>query len=189
MVLEEEEYEDPDEELHCIVHLWTLEPTTAALDWACGPGKVDCSPGLRGQSCYEPDNVVAHADYAFDAHYHQMGMAAGTCYFNGVATITTTDPIAPKDPSNGSVQLRSESYSRPNFVCGGVKGLGLQASGQQIASRAVGSDALATTFTPRNAVEATSTSISTTLPSTVENQPNLLAFGTHFDINRAGVLV
>ena len=37
--------------------------------------------------------------------------------------------VAPKAPSNGSVQLRSESYSRPNFVCGGVKGLGLQASG------------------------------------------------------------
>uniref|UniRef100_A0A7C9AUR5 glucan endo-1,3-beta-D-glucosidase n=1 Tax=Opuntia streptacantha TaxID=393608 RepID=A0A7C9AUR5_OPUST len=64
----------------------------AALDWACGPGKVDCSPLLQGQHCYEPDNVVAHANYAFDAYYHQMGMAAGTCYFNGVATITTTDP-------------------------------------------------------------------------------------------------
>ncbi|KAJ8447694.1 hypothetical protein Cgig2_031748 [Carnegiea gigantea] len=46
--------------------------------------------------------------------------------------------VAPKDPSNGSVQLRSESYSRPNFVCGGVKGQGLQASGEQIASKAVG---------------------------------------------------
>ncbi|KAK1364788.1 hypothetical protein POM88_040349 [Heracleum sosnowskyi] len=32
----------------------------AALDWACGPGKVDCAPLLQGQSCYEPDNVAAH---------------------------------------------------------------------------------------------------------------------------------
>lgn len=64
----------------------------AALDWACGPGKVDCSPLLQGQPCYEPDNVVAHANYAFDAYYHKMGMAAGTCYFNGVATVTTSDP-------------------------------------------------------------------------------------------------
>ncbi|KAL8161240.1 hypothetical protein V2J09_012729 [Rumex salicifolius] len=64
----------------------------AALDWACGPGRVDCSPLLEGQPCYEPDNVVSHADYAFDSYYHRMGMDSGACYFNGVATVTTTNP-------------------------------------------------------------------------------------------------
>ncbi|CAO2829975.1 unnamed protein product [Amaranthus hypochondriacus] len=64
----------------------------AGLDWACGPGKVDCSPLLQGEPCYEPDNVVSHANYAFDTYYHKMAMAPGTCYFNGVATITTSDP-------------------------------------------------------------------------------------------------
>jgi exo-beta-1,3-glucanase (GH17 family) len=64
----------------------------AALDWACGPGKVDCSGLMQGQPCYEPDNVEAHATYAFNAYYHGMGMGSGTCYFSGVAVITTTDP-------------------------------------------------------------------------------------------------
>lgn len=64
----------------------------AALDWACGPGKVDCSPLLQGKPCYEPDSVVAHATYAFDTYYHQMGKASEACDFKGVATITTTDP-------------------------------------------------------------------------------------------------
>ncbi|KAM0015060.1 putative glucan endo-1,3-beta-D-glucosidase [Helianthus debilis subsp. tardiflorus] len=64
----------------------------AALDWACGPGKVNCSMMLQGQPCYEPDTVAAHATYAFNTYYHRMGMADGTCDFNGVATVTTTDP-------------------------------------------------------------------------------------------------
>jgi exo-beta-1,3-glucanase (GH17 family) len=64
----------------------------AALDWACGPGKVDCSPLLQGEPCYEPDNVLAHATYAFDIYYNQMRKSSGSCDFNGVAAITTTDP-------------------------------------------------------------------------------------------------
>ncbi|XP_030511664.1 glucan endo-1,3-beta-glucosidase 2 [Rhodamnia argentea] len=64
----------------------------AALDWACGVGKVDCSPLMQGESCYEPDTVSAHATYAFDTYYHQMGKAPGSCDFNGVAAVTTTNP-------------------------------------------------------------------------------------------------
>ncbi|XP_048428855.1 glucan endo-1,3-beta-glucosidase 3-like isoform X1 [Pyrus x bretschneideri] len=64
----------------------------AALDWACGPGKVDCSPLLQGQPCYEPDNVLTHASYAFNAYFQLMAKSPGTCDFKGVATVTTTDP-------------------------------------------------------------------------------------------------
>ncbi|KNA19225.1 hypothetical protein SOVF_063550 [Spinacia oleracea] len=64
----------------------------AALDWACGPGKVDCSPLLQGEPCYEPDDVFAHATYAFNTYYQNTGKASESCDFNGVAEITTTDP-------------------------------------------------------------------------------------------------
>ncbi|KAH6784521.1 O-Glycosyl hydrolases family 17 protein [Perilla frutescens var. hirtella] len=64
----------------------------AALDWACGEGKVDCSALMPGQPCFEPDTLSAHATYAFDSYYQQMGKAAGSCDFNGVATITSTTP-------------------------------------------------------------------------------------------------
>lgn len=65
----------------------------AALDWACGPGKVDCSPMLQGEPCYEPDSVDAHATFAFNAYYQKMGRVPESCDFNGVAEITTTNPI------------------------------------------------------------------------------------------------
>ncbi|KAF7816330.1 glucan endo-1,3-beta-glucosidase 2 [Senna tora] len=64
----------------------------AALDWACGPGKVDCSPLLQGEPCYEPDNVIAHANFAFDTYFHKMGKSSDACDFKGVATISTSDP-------------------------------------------------------------------------------------------------
>ncbi|XP_010527795.1 PREDICTED: glucan endo-1,3-beta-glucosidase 3 [Tarenaya hassleriana] len=64
----------------------------AALDWACGPGKVDCSPLLQGEPCYVPDSVVAHSSYAFNAYYQKMAKSPGSCDFKGVATVTSTDP-------------------------------------------------------------------------------------------------
>ncbi|CAN1297146.1 Glucan endo-1,3-beta-glucosidase 3 [Linum perenne] len=64
----------------------------AALDWACGPGRVDCSPMLKGEPCYQPDNVIAHATFAFNAYYQRMAKSPGSCDFKGVAAITTTDP-------------------------------------------------------------------------------------------------
>uniref|UniRef100_A0A803QRE5 glucan endo-1,3-beta-D-glucosidase n=1 Tax=Cannabis sativa TaxID=3483 RepID=A0A803QRE5_CANSA len=89
----------------------------AALDWACGPGKVDCSALLQGQPCYEPDDVAAHATYAFDAYYHKMGKAAGSCDFNGVATITTTDPSHGSCVFTGSLGMNGTlvNVTMPSF--------------------------------------------------------------------------
>ncbi|XP_022961119.1 glucan endo-1,3-beta-glucosidase 2-like [Cucurbita moschata] len=83
----------------------------AALDWACGPGRVDCSALLQGQPCYEPDNVMAHATYAFNTYYHQMGKVSGSCNFNGVAAVTTTNPSHGSCSFIGSVVGRNGSLA------------------------------------------------------------------------------
>ncbi|XP_057960616.1 glucan endo-1,3-beta-glucosidase 1 isoform X2 [Malania oleifera] len=64
----------------------------AALDWACGPGRANCSEIQPGEDCYNPNNVKSHASYAFDSYYQKEGKAGGSCDFKGVAMITTTDP-------------------------------------------------------------------------------------------------
>ncbi|KAG4208243.1 hypothetical protein ERO13_A03G118400v2 [Gossypium hirsutum] len=84
----------------------------AALDWACGPGKVDCSPLLMGHPCYEPNNVASHSTYAFNAYYQRMAKSPGTCDFKGVATITTSDP------SHGSCIFPGSSRKNGTLING-----------------------------------------------------------------------
>ncbi|KAL6224097.1 hypothetical protein ACLB2K_002953 [Fragaria x ananassa] len=54
-----------------------------ALDWACGSGNVDCTPIQPSQPCFEPDNTVSHASYAFNVYYQQNGATDIACSFGG----------------------------------------------------------------------------------------------------------
>jgi glucan endo-1,3-beta-glucosidase 4 len=62
------------------------------LDWACGPGSANCSAIQPGQPCYQSDNVVAVASYAYNDYYHKTQASGGTCSFHNTAMLTTTDP-------------------------------------------------------------------------------------------------
>ncbi|MED6160553.1 hypothetical protein PIB30_052429 [Stylosanthes scabra] len=77
----------------------------AALDWACGPGRANCSEIQPGESCFEPNNVKNHASYAFDSYYQNQGKATESCDFKGVAMITTSDPSHGSCIFPGSKQL------------------------------------------------------------------------------------
>nr|BAJ85556.1 predicted protein [Hordeum vulgare subsp. vulgare] len=62
------------------------------LNWACGPGNVDCSAIQPSQPCYQPDTLVSHASYAFNSYYQQNGATDVACGFGGAGMRTTKDP-------------------------------------------------------------------------------------------------
>ncbi|KAJ6909603.1 hypothetical protein NC652_020547 [Populus alba x Populus x berolinensis] len=101
----------------------------AALDWACGPGKVDCSYLLQGQPCYEPDNVVAHSTYAFNAYFQMMAKSPGhgSCIFPGSAgrngTLPNTTSLAPSSNSATSGCHSVYIYGAGSFTTSVILGV------------------------------------------------------------------
>ncbi|KAL8150212.1 hypothetical protein V2J09_020020 [Rumex salicifolius] len=59
------------------------------IDYACGT-KADCSAILKTGSCYLPNTIKAHCDYAVNNYYQKMNQVTGSCSFSGTATVTTT---------------------------------------------------------------------------------------------------
>ncbi|KAK7245484.1 hypothetical protein RIF29_40330 [Crotalaria pallida] len=79
---------------------WCIASTKAsqidlqnAIDWACGSsGNVDCTAIQPSQPCFEPDNLVSHASYAFNSYYQQNGASDIACSFGGTGVIVDKDP-------------------------------------------------------------------------------------------------
>ncbi|XP_057501388.1 glucan endo-1,3-beta-glucosidase 13-like isoform X1 [Actinidia eriantha] len=78
---------------------WCIASSTASdgelkngLNWACGAGNVDCSAIQPSQPCFEPDNLVSHASYAFNSYYQQNGATDVACRFGGAGVRTNKNP-------------------------------------------------------------------------------------------------
>lgn len=59
------------------------------INYACS--NADCTQLTYGCSCNGLD-VKGNASFAFNQFFQLRNQAAGSCYFDGLATITTTDP-------------------------------------------------------------------------------------------------
>ncbi|KAK8523204.1 hypothetical protein V6N13_113158 [Hibiscus sabdariffa] len=68
-----------------------------AVDWACGPGNVDCSAIQPSQQCFEPDNLASHASFAFNSYYQQNGATDVACSFGGNGIKVDKDPSKESD--------------------------------------------------------------------------------------------
>ncbi|KAH7834023.1 hypothetical protein Vadar_012033 [Vaccinium darrowii] len=80
------------------------------IDYACANG-ANCSPILQSGSCYNPNTVKDHCNYAVNSYYQRKNQAPMSCDFSGTANITQTPPnqisgcVYPSSPStagNGS---------------------------------------------------------------------------------------
>ncbi|AQK94755.1 PLASMODESMATA CALLOSE-BINDING PROTEIN 2 [Zea mays] len=85
----------------------------AAIDYACAKG-ADCASASKGAPCYGNGNKVAVCSYICNSYYQSRSATGATCDFNGVATLTGTDP------SSGTCKFASG----PSAGTGGGMGAG-----------------------------------------------------------------
>ncbi|KAF0908477.1 hypothetical protein E2562_025441 [Oryza meyeriana var. granulata] len=62
------------------------------IDFVCGQGDIDCGAIRPGGSCYDPNNVQAHAAYAMNLYFQSNGRHAFDCDFGQTGVVTTVDP-------------------------------------------------------------------------------------------------
>ncbi|CAA0825546.1 PLASMODESMATA CALLOSE-BINDING PROTEIN 3 [Striga hermonthica] len=97
------------------------------IDYACGNG-ADCTQIQQTGSCYNPNTVKDHCNYAVNSYYQRKFQALGTCDFSGTATVTANPPttsgcVFPSGPSNGGTPTTGTP------VAGGTPATGTPVSG------------------------------------------------------------
>ncbi|XP_073392662.1 glucan endo-1,3-beta-glucosidase 1-like, partial [Physcomitrium patens] len=62
------------------------------FNFACGADAEFCAAIQPGQSCYLPNTLVRHADWAFNSYWQKYKGAGASCSFDGAGVLTSTDP-------------------------------------------------------------------------------------------------
>lgn len=62
-----------------------------SIDYACGNG-ADCTAIVQGGSCYNPNTIKDHCNYAVNSYFQKKGQAGATCDFSGAATTSANPP-------------------------------------------------------------------------------------------------
>jgi len=68
------------------------EKLQEGMDFACGKGGADCDEIMPNGDCFNPDNLVAHASYAFNSYWQKTKKNGGRCSFDGTAILINSDP-------------------------------------------------------------------------------------------------
>ncbi|KAL2937910.1 PLASMODESMATA CALLOSE-BINDING PROTEIN 5 [Bienertia sinuspersici] len=91
-----------------------------ALDWACGPGGANCRPIQNGGPCYDPNDLIDMASYAFNDYCLRHGMTEETCDFSNNAALTALDPSHDKCryPSSSLTATNATTPSTAGIIPG-----------------------------------------------------------------------
>ncbi|KAF5449532.1 hypothetical protein F2P56_029965 [Juglans regia] len=76
---------------YCLCKDGNAQALQKTLDYACGAG-ADCNPITQSGSCYNPNTVKNHCDYAVNSYFQRKNQAQGSCDFSGTATTSQTAP-------------------------------------------------------------------------------------------------
>ncbi|ANM57826.1 unnamed protein product [Arabidopsis thaliana] len=79
-----------------------------SIDYACGT-LADCNPIHDKGTCYQPDTIKSHCDWAVNSYFQNAAQVPGSCNFSGTAT---TNPNPPSNLANGCIYPSSPSSTR-----------------------------------------------------------------------------
>ncbi|XP_004297244.1 PREDICTED: PLASMODESMATA CALLOSE-BINDING PROTEIN 3-like [Fragaria vesca subsp. vesca] len=87
-----------------------------ALDYACGAG-ADCSPILSSGTCYNPNTIKDHCNWAVNSYFQKKGQTPLSCDFAGTATQSQTPPTTSSTcvyPSSASNSTTNSTTTTPS---------------------------------------------------------------------------